>query len=427
MPRRSTGQATRQGAPHRFGGLLWQRNYLLLWVGETISQLGSAMAVVGVPLVAVVTLHASTLVVGLLATAAYLPWLIIGLPVGVWADRYPPRVVMIVCDAISAVLYASVPIAAWAGFLTVGQLLGVQLLAGAASVMFTTAYQVYLPSLVAPDDLVEGNAKLEGSFSASALVGRGLAGVIAQALGTVFAVLLNACSFLVSAACLISIRAKKAARPSLSRARLTVRRDVAQGVRLVAHDRFLRPLSLFPALANFALVGYSSILVVFLVRVVGLKAGSVGLLVAVPGAGTLLGAFSAPKITARFGTARGLLICTLPTAPFGLLLPLTERGLRVGLYVVGVLIAAFGVGMASVIIASFRQRYCPSEVLGRVTATMRFLSMGASSIGALFAGALGTWLGTRNAMWVLLSILALSPACLLTPSLIRLRDLPRAE
>jgi MFS family permease len=133
------------------------------------NAIGTAMAAVAVPLLAVTVLHASTFMVSMLVAAAWLPWLLIGLPAGAWADRLPCRAVMITCDAVSAALYASVPVAAWPGVLTIAQLLAVALLGGAASVFFSTAYQVYLPSLVAADQLVEGNAKLAGSASAARL------------------------------------------------------------------------------------------------------------------------------------------------------------------------------------------------------------------------------------------------------------------
>ena len=206
----------------RFGGLLRQRSFRLLWTGETISQLGNAMALVGVPLVAVTVLHASTFAVGVLAAAAWLPWLVIGLPAGAWVDRWPARRVMIACDVISAALYASVPIAAWAGVLTAGLLVAVQLAGGAASVLFMTAYQVYLPSIVAPGELIEGNTKMQGSASAAAFAGPSLAGLVAQLLGAVTALLGNAVSFLVSAACLLGTRAgpsrlAAAARPAPAR------------------------------------------------------------------------------------------------------------------------------------------------------------------------------------------------------------------
>src|SRR5580692_9241934 len=127
-------EAAPAGERRRFGGLLRQLNFRLFWIGETVNLLGSAMALTGVPLLAVLSLHATTFEVGALAAAAYLPWLVIGLPAGAWVDRLPPRPVMIACDLASAALYASVPIAYAIGALTIGQLFAVQLLAGAAGV-----------------------------------------------------------------------------------------------------------------------------------------------------------------------------------------------------------------------------------------------------------------------------------------------------
>ena len=454
----------------RFGGLLWQRSFRLLWIGETVSQLGNAMAVVGVPLVAVIVLHASTFVIGVLTAAAWLPWLIIGLPAGAWVDRLPARPVMIACDVISAVVYASVPAAAWAGVLTTGQVVAVQLLGGAASVLFMTAYQVYLPSLVKPDELIEGNTKMQGSASAALFAGPSLAGLFAQLLGAVTALLGNAVSFVVSAACLIFTRpagpGPAAAPRRVRRQRLGLRRwpglrsggpgsggprsggpgpgdphsggpgsggprraglrrEIADGLLLVLRDPFLRQLSTFWAVANLALTGYAALLVVFLVRVIGLTPGSVGLLTAIPGIGGILGAVLTGRITARLGTARGLLLSTLCAVPFGLLIPLTGPGLRLAFYVIGSLLAYTGIAVGNIIIAAFRQSYSPPGMCGRVTATMRFLIFGTSPIGALLGGSLGTWLGVRNALWVLLGAVALSGTLLLTRALTARRDLPR--
>jgi MFS family permease len=143
----AAGSAAAPGI-HRPGGLLWHRDFRLLWFGETVSQLGTAMAVVAMPLAAVTVLHAGTFAVTALVAMTWLPWLLIGLPAGAWVDRLPRRAVMVACDLIAVALYASVPLAALAGVLTIGQLLAVGLLGGAAGVLFTTAYQAYLPSLL---------------------------------------------------------------------------------------------------------------------------------------------------------------------------------------------------------------------------------------------------------------------------------------
>jgi MFS family permease len=418
----------RPGGPadgRRFGELLRQRSFRLLWTGETVSQLGNAMAVVGVPLVAVIVLHASTFVVGVLTAAGWLPWLLIGLPAGAWVDRLPARRVMIGCDVISAALYASVPVAAWAGVLNTGLVIAVQLLGGAASVLFMTAYQVYLPSLVRPEDLIEGNTKMQGSASAAAFAGPGLAGLAAQLVGAAAAVLCNAVSFVVSAVCLLGARPPRRPAPVPTAARRAgLRREIADGLLLVLRDPFLRQLSVFWAVANLALTGYAALLVLFLVRVVGLTPGVVGLLAAIPGVGGMLGALLTGRITARFGTARALMLSTLCAVPFGLLIPLTGPGPRLAFYVAGSLLAYTGIAVGNIIIAAFRQSYSPPGMCGRVTATMRFLIFGTSPLGALLAGSLGTWLGVRDALWLLLGAAALSGTLLLTRALTASRDLP---
>jgi hypothetical protein len=379
----------------RRGGLLRHRDFRLLWIGETVSQAGSSMAIVVVPLLAVTTLRASTFDVASLSAAGSLPWLLIGLPAGAWVDRLPARSLMITCDVAAALLYASLPVAAWAGLLTVGQLAIVALLAGACNVLFATAYQVYLPLLVTAGDLVEGNAKLQGSASAATIGGRGAAGVAADGLGAATAVLFNAASFLVSAACLLRI-GPGAARPAGAERTTTLRQEMASGARFIARDPYLRPLTVYAAVANLAYAGYSSLVVVFLVRVAGLGAATVGLLMAAGGIGGTAGALVARRLGRALGTARTLLLTTL-TDLFGLLIPLAHAGPRVICYTVGIVVMTAGLLIGNILVAAFRQSYCPPGMLGRAVAGMRFLSFGAIPVGALLAGSLGTALGVRNA------------------------------
>ena len=117
--------------PARLRGGLWrQRDFGLFWTGESISEVGNSVTIVVVPLVAIEILHASTFIVTVLNAAVWLPWLIIGIPAGAWVDRLPPKPVMLTCDAISLPAYASVPVAAWLGVLTVAQLIVVTLTGG---------------------------------------------------------------------------------------------------------------------------------------------------------------------------------------------------------------------------------------------------------------------------------------------------------
>jgi predicted MFS family arabinose efflux permease len=406
----------------RLGGLLRQRNFGLLWTGETISQTGNSMAVVGVPLLAVAVLHASTFAVSALTAAAYLPWLAIGLPAGAWVDRLPPRPLMVICDIVSALLYASLPVAAWVGVLTTGQVLAVALLAGAANVFFATAYQVYLPALVTPGELMEGNAKLQGSVSVATIGGSGAAGLAAQAVGDATALLFNAGSFLVSAACLLSIRA--AAPPRHPARTTTVRAEISEGARFIARDPLLRPLTSYAAVANLAYSGSTALVVVFLVRVAGFGPAAVGLLMATSGVGGIAGAMLARRVASRLGTARSLLLTTLGAGLFGLLIPLTGTGPRTAFYIAGAAIVGAGMTSGNIIVTSFRQTYTPPRMLGRITASQRFLVFGTIPLGALLAGGLGTALGVRNALWAMLAIYALSGTLLLTRAFRADKNLP---
>jgi len=411
-------------AERRRAGLLRQRNFRLLWIGETVSTAGSAMAVVGIPLLAVTVLHAGTFAVAVLTAAAYLPWLVIGLPAGAWVDRLPTRPLMITCDVISALLFASLPAAAWIGVLSTGQVVAVALLAGAANVFFATAYQICLPSLVTKAELVEGNAKLQGAASVAAIGGRGAAGLAAEAIGAVPALLVNAASFLVSAGCLLRIRPPVPGPSAPARARPARRASVGEGIRFVARDPYLRPLTFYGAVANLAYTGNLALVVVFLVRVVGLGAAAVGLLTAASGIGSLLGALFAVPLARVFGTARALILACLGSGLAGLLIPLTGPGPRIACYVAGSATVAGGIAAGNVIVRSFLQGYTPPSMLGRVTASMRFLGQGAVPLGALLAGALGASLGVRIGLWAVLAIYAGSGSFLLTSPICTVRNLP---
>ena len=407
----------------RWGGLFWHRDFRLLWFGETVSATGNSMAILLVPLLAVTVLHATAFQVTALAAAGSVPWFVIGLPAGAWVDRWPARTVMIGCDLGSAALFMSLPAAAWLGVLTIGQLAAVALLAGVAGVFFATAYQVYLPSLVPPGDLVEGNAKLQGSAQAALITGRGLAGVAAAAVGAATALLYNAASFLVSAACLLRIGDRQ--QPRRARRATTIRADIAAGGRFIIRDPYLRPISLYAAVSNLAYGGYTSLVVLFLVRAAGLGQATVGVLMAAAGAGGVAGALFARRLGTWLGTARALLLAALSDAA-GLLLPLTHAGGGEVWYVAGATTMAAGSIVQNVLVSAFRQAYCPPDIRGRVVAGMRFLATGAAPAGALIAGGLATALGVRTALWLSLGTVALSGMLLCTPAMLSARDLPMA-
>lgn len=409
-------------AARRVGGLVHHRDFGLLWVGQSVSDVGTGVSIVVLPLVAVVYLHASAFEVSALAALEWLPWLLVGLPAGVWVDRSRKRRLLLGCDIVRMLLMTSVPVTAAFGGLRIAQLLAVAFATGVATVVFQVAYVSYLPELVTDADLAEGNAKLQGSQSVANVVGPGLGGLLAQALRAPFALIVDAASYLVSLLALLAIqRQDTEARPQVGR---TIRREIAEGARLVAADPLLRVMTIAPALANLFFGGYQALTVVFLVRSVHLGSGAVGGLIALVSLGSIVGAVLARSVGRAIGTSRAVWLVTLSTAPFGLLIPATTQGAGLAYFLAGNVIMYFGMLVYNVTIGSFRQRYCPPQILGRVVATMRFVSYGAVPLGALAGGALASGFGLRPALWILLAGNLLPGLLLAASPLRRIRDLP---
>lgn len=404
-------------------GRLWRhRDFLLLWGGQSVSDIGSAVSLVVLPLIAVVSLHADGFAVGALSAAEWVPWLLIGLPAGVWVDRSRRRVLMLGCDLVRAVLLASIPLVAAIGTLRLGQLFAVAFGVGLANVVFQVAYQAYPPLIVPTADLPEANAKLLGSASVAQLVGPGLGGLLVQAVRAPYALIADAVSYVVSFASLLVIRAAEP--PPAPTERASLRRSIAAGARFVRHDPLLRTMTVAPAVANFFFTGFEAIVVLFLVRSVHLAPASVGVLLGVVSLGSVLGAVLARPVGRRIGTARAMWVSSAVTTPVSLLVALTGRGPGVALFVVGNGSLLAGILVYNVTITAFRQAYCPPELLGRVVATMRFVLFGTIPLGALAAGALAGALGPRPAVTVMLAGGLLSSVLLWASPLRHLRDLP---
>jgi MFS family permease len=414
--------STTAPATVRRGGLVHHRDFRLLWVGQGISDLGTAVSVVVIPLVAVVYLHASAFEVGALAALEWLPWLLVGLPAGVWVDRSRKRPLLIWCDVARMLLIASLPLAAAFGALIMAQLFAVALVTGLATVVFQVAYQSYLPTLIGRDELAEGNAKLQGTEAVARVAGPGIGGLLVQLVRAPFALVADAASYVVSVLALVAIHAREPAPQPV--AHRSVRHEIAEGARYVRHDPLLRVFTIAPALANFFFIGFEAIMVLFLVRAVHLAPGAVGLLAASVGLGAVVGAALARPIARRIGTARATWVSMTVAAPFGLLIPLTTRGPGLVFFVVGNVMIFAGILVYNVTISAFRQAYCPPALLGRVVASMRFVLFGTMPLGALLGGTLAEVLGPRPAVWVLL-IGNLAPVAVLVLSPLRtMRDLP---
>jgi MFS family permease len=407
-------------------GLWGHRDFRFLWGGQSISELGSQVSLLAIPLLAVRTLHASTFEVGVLTAASTAAFLIVGLPAGVWVDRLRRRPVMIAADLGRMVALGSIPVAYAFGDLRLVQLYVVTLLAGVLTVFFDVAYQSYLPSLVGREHLVEGNAKLTGSAQVAQVAGPSVAGGLVQAIGGSYAVAADAVSFLVSATAVGGIRTPEAKARVPEGGHRRLHRDMGEGLRFVFGNALLRAIMLTTASSNLFSGLMNAVEIVFLVRVVHAPPGIIGLLFAGASIGGVLAALVATPLARRIGGARATFLGIFLNAG-GLLIPLTGRGIGLLLFAGGVFFYSFGAILYNINQVSFRQRLCPDHLLGRMNATMRFVVWGVLPIGALIGGVIGTSIGLRPTLWIAAIGESLAGVWLVASPMRHMRDYPAGE
>jgi MFS family permease len=243
-----TSAAAPPVSPQRRVGLWQHRDFRRLWIGETVSQFGTMVSGLALPLMAILVLHASTFQVGALTAAEYAAFALVGLPAGALVDRLPMRPVMVVCDLVRLAAMASIPLCAVLGVLSIGQLFAVAFVGGTATVFFDVAYMSYLPHLVDRTALVEGNAKMQASESVSQIAGPALGGALIQALTAPYAILIDAASFGWSAIWLATFRTRQL-RPARQPDR-HLGREIVEGIRFVAREPMLRAITLCTSSSN---------------------------------------------------------------------------------------------------------------------------------------------------------------------------------
>jgi MFS family permease len=400
------------------GGLWRHRDFLKLWSAETVSQFGTQVSLLAIPFVAVLVLDATTFQVAALGVVEFLPFMLFTLPAGVWVDRLRRRPILIAGDFARAALLVSVPVAYVLDVLTLGQLYVVGFLVGTCTVCFDVAYQSYLPSLVEREQIIDGNSKLEISRSAAQIGGPGLAGVLVQAVTAPYAILVDAASFLGSGLFLLRIR--KHEEPVRVAAtdgqRTSLWTELKEGLRFVLGNPNLRAQAGCTATSNFFSNVSFAVLIVFLVRKLGLSAGVIGLALSLGSVGSLIAAFTAMRISGRFGIGPTTIAVGLLWGPAILLIAFAPAGnAAIPFLVAGQLLLGFAVVVYNIVQVSYRQAICPPRLQGRMNSVMRFMVWGTIPLGGLVGGLLGSSIGLRETiavgavggglsfLWILLS------------------------
>lgn len=395
------------GRVHESGSLWHHPDFLKLWCAVTVSQFGTQISLLAVPLVAALLLKVSPFEFALLGAVEFLPFLLISLPAGVWIDRLRRRPILILADFGRGLSLASIPLAYLLDALTIWQLYAVGFINGVLTVFFDIAYQSYVPALMDRERISDGNAKLETSRSVAQIAGPGVAGGLISAITAPFAILVDSLSFAGSALSVFLIRKFEAAPDRHSavegQAHRDMRAEISEGILYVVRHRYLRNIAACTGTGNFFYSLVLSIFLLYLAREVRLSPQVIGAVLAVGNVGALVGAVSANAVARILGVGRTILLSAMILGASSMLVPLAPRdGGSLTLFMLAA--SGFLASCAAVVYninqVSLRQALTPDRMQGRMNATMRFIVWGTIPAGQVVGGAIASAAGMTTALWV---------------------------
>jgi MFS family permease len=405
--------------------MLWRhREFRKLWIGQTISQIGSRITRQAIPMTAVIVLGASPLEMGLLSGAVAAAVLLFGLFAGAWVDRLRRKPILIGTDLGRAVLLAAIPVAAAMHRLGMPLLYAVAALNGILTVLFDSAYQAYVPSLVDRENILAANSKLAISDSIAEVTGPSAGGVLVQVLTAPIAIAFDACSFLVSAFSLALIRKPETA-PEPAAGRQHMLREIAEGLQFCWHNPYLRPTVLRMGTGSFFVGFIMSLYELFTLRELRLSPALLGTVIAAGGVFALLGALFAERIVRRLTYGPAAVGSAIYLGISCLLIPLAHGSVALcTAFLLAAQLGDFGWPVANITEISLRQSVTPAHLLGRVNSAVYLLFRGLVPLGALAGGAFGDLIGVRTTMLIGASGFLLSTVFIVFSPIRRLHELP---
>lgn len=406
--------------------LLRYRDFRRLFVGNSVSLLGSSVTTVALPLTAVVYLHASPVQMGLLGAVAFVPHLVLGLPAGVWVERLSYRGLLVVADLVQMALLGAIPVLAELHALSVWHLYVIVVLAGVCSLFDSVAAQSFTPILVPRQQLLSANSALALSNSTVNTTGTALGGALVQLLTAPVAIAADAVSFLLSACCKARIRTSGSSRTSTNRAERHLLRDIGEGLRAVVGQPILRAVTISATIGALAGQMQGVVVVLFLVRSLHLSSALVGVTIAIAGVAGILGALVGVPISERVGHGPAFIIGQFLAGAAGLVMAAAGGPFYAVLMVLvaAQILRGWGPSLYGINQQTIRQVFISSELMSRAQATWRFLVYGMQPIGALFGGFFASTLGFRATLIISSITMLAGMIVALASPLRKVRSLP---
>jgi len=400
-------------AAARPGEVFGQPGFLPFWLAGTVSEFGSFVTVLALQVLVVQTLHGNAFEVGLLKSATWLPYVLLGLVVGALIERRRRIPILITADLARAVILFAIPALWLLGWLTLPALLIFVGVFGLFTLLNDSAAQSVLPRIVPAASLLHANARIDQSYTLAETSGPVIAGGLVSLIGAPFAVLVDAARSLFSAAALTRVRlAEPRAVPG---ARSQVGRDIRDGLRWVYTHRTLAPMAVSTHVWFLFSSMLTTVFVPFLLTGLGMNAFQLGIALAAAGVGGVAGALLATRIGLRWGVGRTVMAGTSLMVVAWLVIAAVPAGHGAGRQWLSLVFVAVGQALYGLALGAenanemgYRQAVTPDALQGRMNATMRSINRAALVIGAPVGGLLADAIGFRPTILIGVAGLAVS-------------------
>lgn len=396
-----------------------------LWTSETIGALGRQVTALALPTLAILLLNAGPFQMGVLNGLEDLAFPLIGLFVGVWADRLRRRPIMIIANLGRMLAMGSIPLAFLFATLHLYMLYVVAFASGSFTVFFDIAYQSYLPTLIDRTDLVEGNSKLETSQSGARVAGPAFAGLLIQLTGAAMAIAADAFAFLTSAILIFSIK-KHESNPE-SRTERNFLIELKDGAGAVFRNPILRRIAACTAMLNLGTGIFFAVFLLFLYKELNLSPAIVGFIFGIGSVGFVIGALSASRIARTLGLGRSLVVSIFLSGVGLIAVPLALYGLPVPVLIVVWTLSNVGIPVYNINQISLRQAITPDRLQGRMNATMRTFVWGMLPLGSIVGGILGDGVGIVWTLVIGALVATLGMVWVSFAPVISLREVPKTS
>jgi MFS family permease len=394
------------------------------WAGQTVSLLGDQVSLIALPLVAVLTLDANAAQMGYLVAAELAPNLLFSLHAGAWADRREhKRRIMIATDLGRAVLIGSIPLAYAFDALTFPHMFIVAFLMGSLSVLFYVSYNPLFVALVPRERFVEGGSIMHGSRAFSYVAGPSIGGLLVAAITAPVTLVVDACSYLVSALFLRSVEAEEPPPEAPGEG------HVVAGVRWVFGNAIVRAALGATATINFFNFVFFALFILYATKSLDVPPGTLGLVLGAGAIGGIIGSIITGRVARRIGIGPAFALgCVLFPAPL-LLVPLAAgpRWVILGCLFLAEFGSGLGVMMLDISAGAIFSAVIPDRLRSRVSGAYMVVNYGVRPLGALAGGALGTWIGLRPTLWIATAGALAGFLWLLPSPILGLRELPEPE